>query len=670
MNDMKQMLFWVLPMTLSFLACSRELEPVENAAETSSAEWKVWTVQAAIENAQADAAKANVDESTLQVLWQAGDVIGLVDAAGVITPATLTSGEGTALGSFSYQSEQEITASYAFYPYQEETASVSGTTLSIKLPTSQNLSTTGGMVAQNTLIMVAKPEGGSMLFKNCCAIAKISVSGTENYARKAYLACADSRLCGVGTVDLLSDSPVFTLPAVDETTESSDIRERYTILNINAVNTHRLHVTPSGPSEPLYFVVPAGTFTNLSLETLGNTSGDSGNSGDPVESSYTTVKEVTFNAGKIRPLAITLAPATGTDLTAGDAYANCFMLTSSSTEQLCSFAAYKRNIDPGAEEPYNTTFSNGYYAHVLWQSTEGLLDGVTYDYVGKRVSFVRKASKTGNAVIALRDRTGVTRWSWHIWVTPDAIQTRTFGGVVFMDRNLGAMSAVVTSDANAPAALGTYYQWGRKDPFPGPADFSAAEAVCAPVYPASVRVLREQNGKSVSWATQRPSVFIWGSANGAGAEDWCSTQNNNLWGTGGASRPKTQADPCPYGWRLPTKANFEGTGGLHVTLKAATLEHYCYTVVDADGKSTSFSCGGRWRRKDPGSPLTHLAQVGTYCYLWTLTCSPTNDVLNTDYYGSCTYRRYGTSSGLVRSEPHRWGAQIRCVQFDEDSYEK
>ena len=674
-NNMKKSLFWALSLTFALLSCSKELQETNDAQASGTnpepADLKVWTVNAAIADPVDEGAKANLDETSLQVLWQSGDVIGLVDAEGSITPATLATGAGTGIGTFSYTAEQEIVVSYAFYPYQE-TATVSGTSLSIKLASSQNLSTTGGVVSQNTLIMTAKPSGGNLLFKNCCAIAKLNISGTENYARKAYLSCPFGRMCGDGTVDLAQDNPVFTLPEVDETAGSADIRDRYTLLNINAVNSHRLHVTPSGPSEPLYFVVPAGSFTGLSVETLGNTDSSTANSGQNIEGAYSTCKEVVFNVGKIRPLNLTIASETGTDLTAGDTYANSFMLTTTSSDAVYSFGAYKRNINT-SEDVYNSTFANGYNAGVLWQSTEGLIDGVTYDFVGKRISFVRKASKTGNAVIALRDRSGVTRWSWHIWVTPDAVQTRTFKGFVFMDRNLGAMSSVVTSDADAINAVGTYYQWGRKDPFPGPADLSSSQAVCATVYPSSVRVYKSQNGQSETWALQRPSVYIWGSTNDTGAEDWNSAvpQDNNLWGNAGSTKPKLQSDPCPYGWRVPSKSNLEGTGGLYVTLKAATLASKAYTISDNNGLTTSFPCAGWWRRKDPGSPVTHLANVGNYCYLWTITVNTTDDVLNTDYFGACLLRRNGNSTiSLDRKQPRRWGAQVRCVQFDEASFVK
>ena len=85
---------------------------------------------------------------------------------------------------------------------------------------------------------------------------------------------------------------------------------------------------------------------------------------------------------------------------------------------------------------------------------------------------------SGNAVIAAYDDAGTILWSWNIWAVegydPDAL-THNAGGYTMMDRNLGAMAGpevMNNSDKREAAwAIGNYYQWGRKDPFPAGAEY-------------------------------------------------------------------------------------------------------------------------------------------------------------------------------------------------------
>lgn len=85
----------------------------------------------------------------------------------------------------------------------------------------------------------------------------------------------------------------------------------------------------------------------------------------------------------------------------------------------------------------------------------------------------------GNAVLAAFDEEGQILWSWNIWASesydPEASAVRV-GRYTMMDRNLGAMAGAEamnsTDAAQAALAVGNYYQWGRKDPFPAAAEYS------------------------------------------------------------------------------------------------------------------------------------------------------------------------------------------------------
>lgn len=103
-----------------------------------------------------------------------------------------------------------------------------------------------------------------------------------------------------------------------------------------------------------------------------------------------------------------------------------------------------------------------------------IIESVEYDDWEGNVYFTTPAEFVpGNALIAVYDAGGEVLWSWNIWAVENYdcnAEARQVGRYMMMDRNLGAMAgreAMNSSDKRAAAwALGNYYQWGRKDPFP------------------------------------------------------------------------------------------------------------------------------------------------------------------------------------------------------------
>lgn len=160
----------------------------------------------------------------------------------------------------------------------------------------------------------------------------------------------------------------------------------------------------------------------------------------------------------------------------------------------------KPYIDEGYAYPLTS-------AEILWQDEPGLVTDVRYHAEPGRgtISFAvpRETIKEGNAVIVLKDERGQVIWSWHIWVTSadveQTIRVKTFHAkeayvrvFEFMPVNLGwcgmaeveypgrkclvkftagELSRVITVRQEEYtyhyAGCGTYYQWGRKEPFPG-----------------------------------------------------------------------------------------------------------------------------------------------------------------------------------------------------------
>ena len=210
----------------------------------------------------------------------------------------------------------------------------------------------------------------------------------------------------------------------------------------------------------------------------------------------------------------------------------------------------------------------------------------------------------GNAVVAVKlGNSESIVWSWHIWITdynPDRENlvpvNSTFaygveGGLVhrydnasfqngaykagfIMDRNLGA------SSASYDGTKGTlYYQFGRKDPFPGQTQggeigfFYKGGTVLTNAMDADYIIKRNgtvQPGmKNARYSVCNPMKFIsvegdesWTEADGivSKTNPWFDPQYNQHDGTI-MEKEKSIYDPCPPGWKVPAQEAWDGVSG-------------------------------------------------------------------------------------------------------------
>ncbi|MFY1045128.1 T9SS type A sorting domain-containing protein [Chryseobacterium sp. GP-SGM7] len=159
-------------------------------------------------------------------------------------------------------------------------------------------------------------------------------------------------------------------------------------------------------------------------------------------------------------------------------------------------------------EILNPANFNDLKANVLWSTNNSLITSVnilnpspgsTAALSNSRIIVNIGANQSGNAVVTLHNGsiTNPVYWSWHIWVTDTAVESKVYATEVpnavatnylnytakgdilkteFMDRNLGAteafpvvanpVSPTIEEYAKIRASTGLQYQWGRKDPIP------------------------------------------------------------------------------------------------------------------------------------------------------------------------------------------------------------
>lgn len=253
---------------------------------------------------------------------------------------------------------------------------------------------------------------------------------------------------------------------------------------------------------------------------------------------------------------------------------------------------------------------------IYWQDSTIPIAHADYvqDYV--RLTLNESTTKddlvTGNAVIAAYDIKKTVIWSWHIWVVDeinDIPMTMGEGTVSFMDRNLGAMTVAGDSPLANLSSYGLYYQWGRKDPSPGPPsyDYASFDMAINPISTLSGTqtsvVDKIVDKTTVTDVTRYPlALFYPGSPSESYNYNWLYDTVDDLWGynQSNGSGVKSDYDPCPYGYRVPyhelEAVTFEGT---------ETFNNGRATLT-TDGFSLYFPYSG-WKGDDVGSPQqTHF----------------------------------------------------------------
>lgn len=304
---------------------------------------------------------------------------------------------------------------------------------------------------------------------------------------------------------------------------------------------------------------------------------------------------------------------------------------------------------------------------VLWKTDTKLLQHVTFDE-GCGSFYIPETEGrdngllSGNALIAARDAEGAIVWSWHVWVTDydPEISFVELGGETFMSRNLGALANDNATTGKVFESFGLFYQWGRKDPFVGPASYNAQGATDAAMYNGKESrtyiSYTESTDKigTVEYARSNPMTFILGVKDSN--YDWLySAHNGTLW-----HDAKGLWDPCPKGWRVPDK--FPALTIADDLSSGSYAASYGWRLTDGTQQSLFMAAGrrtylyGRVQNVN-GSEVRPEPWAGFY---WTAKASGEQAEalcfeLDSDH---------AADSRLALAEAHRRanGMQIRCVK--------
>ena len=268
---------------------------------------------------------------------------------------------------------------------------------------------------------------------------------------------------------------------------------------------------------------------------------------------YTYSKaSVSINTGKYYQSTVNLTQKEYTDLSAIES-ANTYLVTAAGNYKFNATVKGNGGLDPitGVTATPITGIAG---VKVLWElgteqgraiKYEGSAYDISYDdgyvYFSTPETFTQ-----GNCYVAIYNSSNEILWSWLIWAGAEPSEV-TSGTDKFMNRNLGSIAV-------GNYSRGFLYQWGRKDPFPAadgnnytPYSYVPARLTCHSIVAAPI---------TVAYAIANPTHFTSHSA-------WMTTDDyrSNLW----SDTEKTIYDPCPAGWRVPTRTqmnNFKANVGL------------------------------------------------------------------------------------------------------------
>ncbi|MDR0745073.1 MAG: fibrobacter succinogenes major paralogous domain-containing protein, partial [Mediterranea sp.] len=371
---------------------------------------------------------------------------------------------------------------------------------------------------------------------------------------------------------------------------------------------------------------------------------------------YNLPDNVNFEPDKVYAFTFTLESSGDTQASPDD-MTNCYMVIPGETLEFPVSRAYKHE-----DGSFTTTlratdenYTGEFKAKVVWDDA-GVINGTpTVTGSGNTaVVSVQTKSTAGNAVVKIYkkdDSSETPVWSYHIWVTGyTGSETWPNNGFTFMDRNLGATEAALSL-----AGRGLFYQWGRKDPFPGGKSGTAGYAALDKFFgmptagsPSTVNVSSDDNAAAIVESIQKPTTFFINK--NTTYYNWLPAPDNMLWNT--SENKKTIYDPCPAGWRVPVHVN---NSVSDANSPWAGVSGQSFSFGDTSGVNWGTNAlypAAGYRNYSSGFP----SDIGTSGDYWSASpsSSSSNGASNLYFFSGYVF--------VSPSEYRAYGHSVRCVK--------
>jgi|GEM_PF-1657739 len=236
------------------------------------------------------------------------------------------------------------------------------------------------------------------------------------------------------------------------------------------------------------------------------------------------------------------------------------------------------------------------------------------------------ATQTGENLFVIHSL--VSANGCYLFGTSDGVE---INGVVWATRNLAAHGVFVEN----PEDFGALFQWGRRGDG------------------------HEQRNSSTTTTLSTSDVpghgdFILPPSH---TQDWRNPQNDALWNADTEPPVKTASDPCPQGWRVPTKTEFQSL--INVNNVYTTVNGVDGRIFD-NNNDTIFLPAAGFR-----GILGSLFRTGEYGAYWSSTQHSRSD-FNTTY--SLDFDNQGID--IPNASTRANGVSVRCVaRYASSSYD-
>ena len=555
-----------------------------------------------------------VDEN-IKILWDKDDRISIFNMITYNQEYRFAGETGDNSGAFKkvpnddFVTGNEMDFICAIYPYLESTRISNKGVLSLTLPAEQVYREDSFGPGANT--MISSTEDNLLKFKNVGGYLVLKFYGDGVSVSSIKLEGNNGeKLSGAATVK----------PAVGVIPNITMASTAGSSITITCDEPVELGATKEEATQ-FWMVVPPTKFSQGFKLTVTDPDGNE------------FVKETSANLsiarnGVLRISAINVPLGKATDLSANGT-ANSYIIPSAGLFKL------KADVKGNSTKALDGTPTT---AEVLWESFNTDVLPTAGDIVKNVLYkdgylFFEATGKAGNALVAVKDENNTILWSWHLWATnynPE-VEFDVYSGsnAEMMNRNLGALSKT-PGDA---LANGLLYQWGRKDPFLGSSSINQSITSAAiPEGTANQLVYKTEESGTMEYTIQHPTHFI-----NVYNDNWMNIPDYSLWTT-----TKTEFDPCPPGWRVPSAS-------VYASWQIVEYDYQNYGVTFGSG----YSSPATWYPFS-GQIYGELCDVGDRFDHWTVTTDGSSAVsphAGPDYFNLTSY--YDGAG---------FGQSVRCVR--------
>lgn len=514
-----------------------------------------------------------------------------------------------------------------YYPYSESVEcekSGSAYVLTVVLPTEQTYA--AGSFGNGAMPMVAVSENNNITFRNVCGGIKLQLKGTQKVTTIRLVGKNNEKLSGAAIVTAYTDEtkPVITMDSGASTSATLNCGKGVQLSESTATEfiialppvlfSKGFTVTVTDTDGKTYTVETdmANTVLRSSLLAMPAVVRKEGvvEEEENPDSEGTLVEAIILSR-----TSLTLAPGTSYALTAK-------VVPTDATDKTLTWSSDGAAVVSVDQNGVVTAVSDG----------SSVITAVALGGVSESCTVTVITPPTSQATADYVDEYGINHG-----------KGISIGATVWAPVNCGYKAA---SDTDKGYPYGKLYQWGRKYGQGYDTSYDADEPTI------------EEGPVSLNYGQSSANANVFFTSTSSDFRyDWLATQNDKLWNGGTESAPvRTENDPCPKGWRVPTYSELniltytrsswttnDGQKGFWFSGASSTK----YDVAIDESAKVFFPAAGR--RSEVGF-AKYRGLNGNY---WS--SRPFSDLAYTLYFN-------GSHADMNYYYYREYGCSVRCVQ--------